>query len=39
MDRLFPPVFFLSNFLLASDTQKFMDIKTITIKLSWEGQR
>lgn len=38
MDRLFPH-FFLSNFLLTSDTQKFMDIKNITIKLSWEGQR
>lgn len=28
------PLFFLSNFLLASDTQQFMDTKNITIKLS-----
>lgn len=33
------PLFFLSNILLASDTQKFMDTKTITIQLCWEGQR
>lgn len=32
-------LFFLSNILLASDTQKFMDTKTITVQLCWEGQR
>lgn len=33
MDRLFF-LFFLSKVLLASDTQKFMDIKTITINFA-----
>lgn len=33
------PLFFLSNFLLVSDTQKFMDTKNITIKLLSKGQR